>query len=154
MAVNRFKVFQKYFLRKYGEKLCYIGVLERQKKRGVKENNQGSWHFHFVIFNNKKLDFDILKECWPFGSVDIKKIDSVDNLGRYLGKYLSKANENGLNKRSVLKSHGLKKPIISYDDLPNDMTVSYRTQYNHLFESTGEIVDYTITDYIISNTKK
>lgn len=150
IALNRFDDFKKYFFRIFGENLKYIGVMERQKRRGMKENNKGSWHFHLVVFNNQKLDFDDLKKSWILGSVDIKKIDDPKNLGRYLGKYLSKANENGLNKKSVLKSRGLNKPTISYDDLPNDMTASYRTQYSHLFESTGEIVDYTITDYYIS----
>lgn len=146
-----FNAFQKFFLREFGMPLRYVGVTERQRQRGISEGNEGSWHFHLVVFNNQKLDFERLKKTWPYGSVDIKRIDKTENLGKYLGKYLSKSNENGLNKKSVFKSSGLKKPTITFDDLPyNDMTQTYRRSYEHLNESTGEIIYYTITDYSIS----
>lgn len=150
-ALNYFNSFTKYFKRVFNEPIKYIGVTERQSKRGLKEKNDGSWHFHLVVFNNKKLDFLKLKSAWPYGSVDIKKIDKVENLGKYLGKYLSKSNLNGLNKKSVIKSRGLNQPIMLYDELPyNDMKETYKTTYEHINETSGEVIEYTITDYIIS----
>ena len=153
-AIVLFNNFRKMFERTFSEKIKYVGVTERQKERGKKENNEGSWHFHLVVFNNKKLDFLKLKKAWPYGSVDIKKIDKVENLGRYLGKYLSKSNENGLNKKSVIKSYGLKKPTTLYDEQPyNEMKETHCISYEHINESTGEVIEYTITDYIIPNKK-
>ena len=150
-AMKYFNSFQKFFKREFNEVLRYVGVTERQKKRGINENNEGSWHFHLVVFNSRKLDFEKLKSAWPYGSVDIKKIDKVENLGRYLGKYLSKGNENGLNKKSVLKSRGLKEPIELKNEIPySDMVQTYQRSYERYIEETGEIIQYTITDYIIT----
>lgn len=150
-AMDLFNNFTKRFKQAFNEPLKYVGVTERQLKRGIKEDNAGSWHFHLVVFNNKKLDFLLLKETWQYGSVDIKKIDKVQNLGKYLGKYLSKSNNNGINKKSVIKSYGLNKPTMLYDELPyNDMKETYKTSYEHINETTGEVIEYTVTDYIIS----
>lgn len=112
--LRRFQVFRKNFKRIFGYSLKYVGVLERQKKRGKKEGNSGSIHCHLVVFNPKKLDFNKLKRCWGYGSVDIKKIDLVDNLGVYMAKYLTKDNLNDFNKKLILKSRNLKKPHVIY----------------------------------------
>lgn len=111
IAQKEFKQFLQNFKREFGFNLEYVAVRERQKKRGLKENNLGPWHFHLVVFNKQFLKFDRLKKCWSYGSVDVKKIDKVDNIGRYMGKYLWKDLDLiAVGKHSVLKSKGLKKP--------------------------------------------
>lgn len=114
VALSHFSNFKKRFERVFGYKLKYLMVAERQKKRGLKENNEGSYHFHMVCFNSCKIDFKKLKSCWKIGSVDIKKIDSVYNIGRYIAKYISKDNiDCSLNDRLIYTSVGLKKPKVS-----------------------------------------
>jgi hypothetical protein len=100
--LDYFDAFRRKFKSSFNEQLKYLGVLEQQKR--------GAWHIHLIVFNSKKLDFNILKSIWPVGSVDIKKVDTTDNLGRYLAKYLTKENVE-LNKKAILKSRNLKEPV-------------------------------------------
>lgn len=135
-ALKKFKIFNIYFKRVFGENLKYCGVMERQKKRGKKEGNKGSWHFHLVVFNSQKLEFRKLKKCWLYGSIDIKKIDSVDNLGLYMAKYLTKDTIQELNKKAILKSRGLKKPKTVYCELIPDNTIkTYEYEYSYHVET-------------------
>ena len=113
-AFAKFKQFRKDFQRMFGYPLEYVQVTEHQKKRGAKEGNEGSLHFHLVVFNEKKLPFVKLKKIWgKYGSLDIKKIDSTNNLGVYMAKYLTKE-EQQLNKKGFTSSANLQKPIIEY----------------------------------------
>ena len=113
-AFDKFKQFTKDFNKMFGYPLRYVLVVEHQKKRGAKEGNEGSLHFHLVVFNEKKLPFAQLKKIWgKYGSVDIKKVDSEHNLGVYMAKYLTKE-EQELNKKGFTSSHNLQKPTIEY----------------------------------------
>lgn len=97
-----FNNFRRNFKNNFNEPLKYMGVLENQKR--------GAYHIHLVVFNTKKLEFTKLKEIWKYGSVDIKLVDSVDNIGRYLAKYLTKENIE-IKKKAVFKSRNLKEPL-------------------------------------------
>jgi hypothetical protein len=113
-AFDKFKQFTKDFQKKFGYPLRYVLVVEHQKKRGIKEGNDGSLHFHLVVFNESKLPFSHLKHIWgKYGSIDIKKVDSTQNLGVYMAKYLTKE-EQELNKKGFTSSHNLQKPTIEY----------------------------------------
>lgn len=113
-AFDKFKQFTKDFKKVFGYSLRYVLVIEHQKKRGAKEGNEGSLHFHLVVFNESKLSFSHLKNIWgKYGSIDIKKVDSTNNLGVYMAKYLTKE-EQQLNKKGFTSSHNLQKPIIEY----------------------------------------
>lgn len=113
-AFKKFNQFRQDFQRTFGYPLRYVLVIEHQKKRGAKEGNEGSLHFHLVVFNEKKLPFPQLKKIWgKYGSVDIKKVDSEHNLGVYMAKYLTKE-EQELNKKGFTSSANLQKPIIEY----------------------------------------
>ncbi len=150
-AMKHFNLFRKNFKRQFSENIKYIAVTERQLERGITEGNEGSWHFHLVVFNSKKLDFHLLKKSWPYGSVDIKLVDSVDNLGRYLGKYLSKQ-KNGikLNEKSVIKSQGLNEPTIQYDTKLNPSALkTYTAKYDYVNKDSGEVLSFTQIDYTI-----
>nr|DAI33020.1 MAG TPA: protein of unknown function DUF1424 [Inoviridae sp.] len=82
-------LFCRYMSRK-GYKLRYLYVIEHQKKRGMKEGNEGCLHVHMVIFNDEKIPFEIVNQCWKHGQTDIHKIDDVENLGAYVCKYVTK----------------------------------------------------------------
>lgn len=113
-AFAKFKQFTKDFQKTFGYQLRYVLVIEHQKKRGIKEGNEGSLHFHLVVFNESKLPFSHLKHIWgKYGSIDIKKVDSTNNLGVYMAKYLTKE-EQQLNKKGFTSSHNLQKPVIEY----------------------------------------
>lgn len=162
-----FKIFKQNFKRIFGYSLKYVGVLERQKKRGIKENNIGSVHCHLVVFNPEKLDFHKLKRCWGYGSVDVKKIDSVANLGVYMAKYLTKDNLNEFNKKLILKSRNLKKPLVLYAKGELDLgaltgvvnellvkNITYEKKYVVGFTSSKglkigicKMTEFTYTDY-------
>jgi hypothetical protein len=127
-----FNQFRKNFMRIFNTKLKYVGVLERQKKRGLKENNEGSWHIHLIVFNDEKLVFVKLKQAWTsFGSIDIKAIKHYTHIPVYLMKYLTKETI-GLNKKSIIKSQGLKKEEIIYHHdiiIPEDLPNTYHDYY-------------------------
>lgn len=148
-AMIYFKQFLKNITRHFGNPLRYIGVTERQLKRGANEGNSGAWHFHLVVFNNEKLPFEELKTCWPYGSVDIKKVDDVKNLGKYLGKYLGKQFGGvALNEKAVFKSRGLKEPLARLDyDLPAHLKETYSAKYQYVNEKTGQVISFTQKDY-------
>lgn len=102
-AINHFLLN---FKRQFGFSLKYIKIIEFQKR--------GAIHYHFVIFNTPKLEFEYLKKSWSqYGSVDIKVIDKPKNVSRYVAKYVSKdLLQVPSNKRIWTCSRGLKRPLI------------------------------------------
>jgi len=133
-----FKSFCRQFKRKFGYGLPYIGITERQKKRGIKEGNAGSWHIHLAVFIQHKLDLKLLCSCWTRGHLDIQLLYHFSDIGRYMMKYLTKDNADiGLNKKMILKSHNLVSPacFTSYEVVvvPNyDYTISYNFYQGNL----------------------
>lgn len=158
-----FKIFKQNFQKNFGCSLAYVGVLERQKKRGKKEGNEGSIHAHLVVFNNQKLDFKLLKKCWgAYGSIDIKKVDSHENLGVYMAKYLTKDSLSEFNKKLILKSRNLKKPLELYSwealgvgaltgevDVLDIKEITYQKSYLYGYKRNGEFQIGTVkmTEY-------
>jgi len=133
-AMKCFKEFQIYYFRYFGVKLKYLCNQERQKDRGKKEGNEGSWHFHFVNFSDKYLDFKILDKCWPYGFVLTKRIKRPDQIHLYFAKYLHKQiTDIKINQKAVTMSRSLKKPQIEYDTNVkhplNAMTYEHTTNY-------------------------
>lgn len=130
-AYAKFKQFTKDFKKVFGYPLKYVSVIEHQKKRGLKENNVGSLHFHLVVFNERKLPYKVLKSIWgKYGSVDVKKIDYSHNLGVYMAKYLTKEAME-INKKGYTSSRELIHPTIEY--LPQNYSpealADYQTTY-------------------------
>lgn len=120
LFLNYFDAFRRKFQSAFNEQLKYLGVLEQQKR--------GAWHIHLIVFNNKKLEFSKLKSIWPVGSVDVKRVDATDNLGRYLAKYLTKSNVE-LNKKAILKSRNLKEPVeVNYIEKTDIENIAFLTE--------------------------
>lgn len=115
--LKMFKMFQKYFKRTFGYRMPYVGIMERQKKRGLKEGNAGSWHIHLAVFIQEKLNIHDLIKCWKYGHLDIVVLKNEGDIGRYMMKYLSKDNYDiGINKKMLFKSRNLKAPSIYTTD--------------------------------------
>ena len=103
-------------LKRAGYNYPYLYVLERQKERGKKEGNDGSWHVHCIFFSDEFLPFDVLNNSWPYGSTDIHKLRSIKNVGAYVCKYLVKDSLIELHKKSYHVSRGLEKSTVLADD--------------------------------------
>jgi len=83
-----FKYFNsrlRYFLNKNGHPpYNYLAVAEPQKR--------GAWHLHvFMIFscNAPFIHYDVIKNAWQKGAIQIKAMDNIDNVGAYLTPYLT-----------------------------------------------------------------
>ena len=112
-ADRDFKKFIQRFKYRYSD-LKYIAVREFQKR--------GAIHFHMICNWNAGLnDEEGIKEkerwfgeqLWGRGSVDIKVLDGIDNIGAYLIKYMTKniSIEAFKGKKAYLCSKGLDKPV-------------------------------------------
>ena len=127
-------------------------VSERQKERGKKENNEGAWHFHMVCFISQKIDFNKLKDCWQYGSVDIKLIDDVKIISRYIVKYITKDMlDCNLNDKLIYTSQGLKRPVekrsMTIEEIPSTMEKRYCTQYAVKNEYSPEQIICYVSEY-------
>lgn len=110
--IKKFQLFNLRFKRRYGFKLPYVAVLERQYKRQEKFNlPEAPLHIHLIGFLDFYLPFKELKALWgqSTDSVDVKVIDSTENVGLYLMKYITKELV-ALNKKGYLSSQKLKQP--------------------------------------------
>lgn len=134
--------------------LKYTAVPEIQFKRyenyGVKV-----WHYHCVFYNMPYVKHAKLLELWDVGddvekgSVNVKKIEHVDNVGAYLCKYLSKDTAEELEgKKCYFNARGLYKPqeiykekeVTSFCDkltTSNDYKNTYNSSYTN--DYTGKI---------------
>lgn len=116
-------------MRRLGYDMKYLYVLENQKERGLKENNEGSLHVHMLIFIDKFIKREDLTKCWKHGFVSIEKIDHVNNLGAYVCKYITKETVMCGN-RSFFCSVGLERPVderfytLNFSDSTTSLTPS------------------------------
>lgn len=100
-----FKKFVKRLNYHYGVKAKYSCVVEFQKR--------GAVHYHVVLYNlTQKIDVAEFQDLWGHGFIKINSIDDVDNVGAYVCKYMTKANdERLLGRKMYFNSRGLNKPI-------------------------------------------
>lgn len=169
-AMKDFATFRKRLERK-GVKMKYIFVVERQKKRGKKEGNQGTWHFHGILFDvqntcptiskGKKIDKEIFDTLWGHGYTFLTFVDysrktksglpSHVALSNYLTKYLTKdGDKNDLPKnakrykcsRNLIRPQQYNAPI----DYDMDYIVSLGDFVSH---STYDVTDWLTTDYYL-----
>jgi hypothetical protein len=89
----------------------YIYTLERQKTRGEREGNAGTWHVHMLIFNVPFISYKVYNRWWNSGNTKIMKTNDALHCGFYLGKYIGKdIDDLAGNKRAYSAAHGLEKP--------------------------------------------
>lgn len=135
-----------------GYKLRYLYVLERQKKRGVKEGNSGTWHAHVVVFNDEKIPLEVLKSCWKHGRTEIKMLnglrvkddEKINDVGAYVCKYITKEAALEFGMQCFRCSNGLHRPYevnLKADGLPGvgyfvDKEDAYNVLVAELFEKS------------------
>lgn len=105
---------------------------------------QGRVHYHVIIYNIPFTHVDLIFKTWGNGWVWINKIDNVDNVGAYVCKYLTKAqdDERLRGRKCYFNSRGLFKPVVIEDEkkteiikksLPSEfMRVSKEYENEHL----------------------
>lgn len=105
VANYEFKKFRQRLEYELGFKLKYAVVPEFTKI--------GRIHFHLVMFNIPFIRNSKLQKIWSNGFVRINRIESVDNVGAYVCKYMTKDNVDGRlqGKKCYFTSRGLYKPI-------------------------------------------
>ena len=105
MANYDFKKFKQRLETRIGHKLQYVCVIEFTKA--------GRIHYHCVMFNLPYIKNKELATIWRNGYVKINKIDSVDNVGAYVCKYMTKDgdDERLYGQKMYFSSRGLKKPV-------------------------------------------
>lgn len=137
---KRLKSFFK-SMKNNGYDLKYLYVLERQKKRGKKEGNEGSWHAHIIIFNDEYIPFEIINKYWN-GNTDIKILndykfednkqtdEKIKNVASYVVKYITKDNISDFGSRFYACSRNLKRPVV------------YRSEGIGYYNDDGKLLHY------------
>jgi hypothetical protein len=102
-------------LRRIYGRIKYLGVIEFQNKRAEKYKEKATIHYHILYFNLPyiKNGGATIQKIWEHGSVNIKAVSSVRNIGAYISKYIQKEiMDNRLaGSKAYFTSKGLKKPI-------------------------------------------
>lgn len=99
--------------------LKYTVVIEFQQR--------GAIHYHVIFYNLPYISADKLAEIWANGFIKVNRIDDVDNVGAYVCKYLTKANDDTRlqGRKCYFSSRGLKKPEEITDDKKIDDLISH-----------------------------
>lgn len=92
----------------------YLAVPEFQGdyyfRTGIKKEFGGAIHYHLLL--NQKADTKKIEKVWRHGFVKINKIKSINNVGLYVSKYLSKEsfNRKYFGKKKFFYSRNLNRP--------------------------------------------
>ena len=107
----------------------HFAVIEFQIKRGLKNGDGGTVHYHFLC-NLPYINVNSLAKIWGHGFVEIHKIKNVKSIGAYVAKYLTKEAFEGrmFRKRKYFYSKkNINLPIEIYDHKIQDKIIE---QYN------------------------
>lgn len=72
-------LFRRRAKRKYG-KFDFVAVAETQKR--------GAWHWHLIL--DGFYPYREIRNLWPHGFIDIRKVQNAKQAARYLTKYVAK----------------------------------------------------------------
>jgi len=92
----------------------YLAVPEFQGdyyfRTGIKKEFGGAIHYHLLL--NQIVDTKKIEKVWRHGFVKINKIKSINNVGLYVSKYLSKEsfNRKYFGKKKFFYSRNLNRP--------------------------------------------
>lgn len=113
-------------------KLKYVVVIEFQKR--------GAIHYHVVFFNLPYIQSSDLESIWGNGFIKINAISHVDNIGAYVTKYMTKANDDDRlkGKKSYFTSRGLNKPVEKYLNEKEIAEVKEKLSHKKVYENRYE----------------
>lgn len=105
-------------MKREGFNLRYLGVLEHQKGRGLKNNDDGAYHIHLVVFNNEKIPYEIINKHWNgitqikiLNGLRLKDNEKINSVAWYVCKYITKDNLKEYNRHCYFCSKGLYRPL-------------------------------------------
>lgn len=146
VANYEFNKFIKRLNYHYKIKVKYSVVIEFQKR--------GAIHYHCLLYNlTQKVDIKELSSIWNNGFIKINAIDNVDNVGAYVCKYMTKAEDDRLKGRKMyFNSRNLNKPKEIKDNELVDAVVSSLLNQSPKYENvfSNEYNDIQYKQYIIS----
>jgi hypothetical protein len=127
--------------------LLYIGKPEYQKR--------GAVHYHLVT-NMDYIEKDQLAEMWKHGFVDIRRINTDEELGPYITKYLSKdiTDDRFKGHRAYFYSKNLNKPKKYYFDeveqfksyvSSNNLEPNFESSYKNDYSGITEFKEFHLT---------
>lgn len=150
-------------MRRHGYDMKYVYVLEHQRSRGLKEGNDGCLHVHMLIFNDEKIDLDMLNECWGHGNTDISALKDVKNVGAYVCKYITKDTLAAFNKKVFSCSRGLNRGKVENfytegysdhrydglhpDDIIKSLDVEFSSKMHHSYLDENGIGQEQVVNY-------
>jgi len=131
------------FIKRYNrfihDKVKYIAVVEFQKN--------GNVHYH-CIFDKRPYLYKDIYDLWGHGSIKVKDVTKVDNIGAYLIKYMSKDlfDSRYFGKKIFLRSRGLILPEVIegekasniIENIEKEKFLVYESQYSS--EYTGKVI--------------
>ena len=127
-------------------KVKYSVVIEFQKR--------GAIHYHCLLYNlTQKINIGTMEDIWGNGFIKINAIDNVDNVGAYVCKYMTKADDDRLKGRKMyFNSRNLNKPKEIKDNELVDAVVSSLLNQSPKYENvfSNEYNDIQYKQYIIS----
>jgi hypothetical protein len=138
----------------------YLAVPEFQGdyyfRTNIKKEFGGAIHYHLLL--NQKIEVKRIEKIWRHGFVKINKIKSINNVGLYVSKYLSKEsfNRKYFGKKKFFYSRNLNRPqefkgqegeTVMADYTPPPEKV-YEKEFNNKYR--GEV---TVNIYQIPSTK-
>lgn len=120
--------------------LKYLAVPEKTKNDRV--------HFHNLFFNLPFAPKQLFQDAWGNGFIDVRRIDRVRSMGRYMTKYLTKSTDREKHQKSFISSKDLKKPVVIYnqeiaDEITNNLKnyqIISKNSYHSIWEGK---VNYT-----------
>jgi len=108
LANKEFRKFIKrlgYYVARDQSHLKYVAVPEFQKR--------GAVHYHLVMFNLPFIKTKVIADIWNHGFIKINTINNVSNIGAYVSKYRTKAEDTKdklAGQKCYLSSHDLCQP--------------------------------------------
>lgn len=105
---------------------------------GAKKEFGGAVHYHLIL--NIKIDSKRLEKIWKHGFVKINKIKSINNVGLYISKYLSKEsfNEKYFGKKKFFYSRNLDRIQEFRGDDCRFVEKNYLPMHDKVYEKTFE----------------
>jgi len=116
----------------------YLAVPEFQGdyyfRTNIKKEFGGAIHYHLLL--NQKVDTKKIEKVWRHGFVKINKIKSINNVGLYVSKYLSKEsfNRKYFGKKKFFYSRNLNRPQEFKGQECEEMLMGYSPQPEKVYE--------------------
>lgn len=147
------KFIQKFNYCLYGKinKIKYVAVIEFQKR--------GAIHYHIIFFNIPYIENKKISKIWGHGSIKIKKIYNIKDMGSYVCKYMTKNSDDPrlCGEKAYFTSRNLEKPKVVCDWKYIEIVKDFLSKESKIYETTFDSKycgKSTYTLYNLTNDQK